>query len=74
MILAGGLLTGGYLYRVLAPAVAEAQAPLARCAPVARSREAVVLALALVSMVLGLVPLAAFGLLQVGRFDMSSSP
>ena len=74
VILAGGLLTGGYLYRVLAPAVAEAQAPLARCAPVARSREAVVLALALVSMVLGLVPLAAFGLLQVGRFDMSSSP
>jgi multicomponent Na+:H+ antiporter subunit D len=74
VILAGGLLTGGYLYRVLAPAVAEAQAPLARCAPVARSREAVVLALALVSMVLGLVPLAALGLLQVGRFDMSSSP
>jgi hypothetical protein len=34
----------------------------------------VVLALALVSMVLGLVPLAAFGLLQVGRFDMSGSP
>jgi multicomponent Na+:H+ antiporter subunit D len=74
VILAGGLLTGGYLYRVLAPAVTEAQAPFARCAPVARSREAVVLALALVSMVLGLVPLAAFGLLQVGRFDMSSSP
>jgi formate hydrogenlyase subunit 3/multisubunit Na+/H+ antiporter MnhD subunit len=74
VILAGGLLTGGYLYRVLAPAVTETQVPLARCAPVARSREAVVLALALVSMVLGLVPLAAFGLLQVGRFDMSGSP
>lgn len=74
VILGGGLLTGGYLYRVLAPAVTEAQAPFARCAPVARSREAVVLALALVSMLLGLVPLAAFGLLQVGRFDMSSSP
>jgi formate hydrogenlyase subunit 3/multisubunit Na+/H+ antiporter MnhD subunit len=74
VILAGGLLTGGYVYRVLAPAVAEAPAPFARCAPVARSREAVVLALALVSMVLGLVPLAALGLLQVGRFDISSSP
>jgi formate hydrogenlyase subunit 3/multisubunit Na+/H+ antiporter MnhD subunit len=74
VILAGGLLTGGYLYRVLAPAVAEAQAPRARCAPVARSREAVVLALALVSMILGLVPLGALGLLQIGRFAMGSSP
>jgi formate hydrogenlyase subunit 3/multisubunit Na+/H+ antiporter MnhD subunit len=74
VILAGGLLTGGYLYRVLAPAVAEAPGPLVRCAPVARSREAVVLALALLSMVLGLVPLGSFGLLQIGRFDMSGSP
>jgi multicomponent Na+:H+ antiporter subunit D len=74
VILAGGLLTGGYLYRVLAPAVAEAQAPLARCASVARSREVVVLALALASMVLGLVPLGSFGLLQIGRLDLGSSP
>jgi multicomponent Na+:H+ antiporter subunit D len=74
VILTGGLLTGGYLYRVLAPAVTGADAPLASCAPVARSREAVVLALALVSMVLGFVPLGSFGLLQVGRFDMGIAP
>jgi multicomponent Na+:H+ antiporter subunit D len=74
VILGGGLLTGGYLYRVLAPAVAGTDAPLATCAPVARSREVVVLALALVSMVLGLVPLGSFGLLQVGRFEVGISP
>jgi formate hydrogenlyase subunit 3/multisubunit Na+/H+ antiporter MnhD subunit len=73
-VLGGGLLTGGYLYRVLAPAVAGADAPLATCAPVPPYREAVVLALALASMVLGLVPLGSFGLLQVGRFAMGISP
>jgi multicomponent Na+:H+ antiporter subunit D len=72
VVLGGGLLTGGYLYRVLAPAVADA--PLASCAPVPRSREAVALALALVSMVLGFVPLGSFGLLQIGRLDMGISP
>ncbi|MGH6921727.1 MAG: complex I subunit 5 family protein [Geminicoccaceae bacterium] len=74
VILAGGLLTGGYLYRVLAPAVAGTDTPLATCAPVPRYREAVVLALALVSMVLGLLPLASFGLLHIGRLDMGISP
>jgi len=74
VILAGGLLTGGYLYRVLAPAVAGTDAPLATCAPVPRYREGVVLALALVSMALGLVPLGSLGLLQIGRLDMGLSP
>ena len=43
-------------------------------APVARGREVVVLALALVSMLLGVLPLASFGLLQVGRLDMALTP
>jgi NADH:ubiquinone oxidoreductase subunit 2 (subunit N) len=74
VILAGGLLTGGYLYRVLAPAVAGTDATLSACAPVPRFREAVVLALALVSMMLGLVPLGSLGLLQIGRLDAGVSP
>jgi len=59
---------------VLAPAVAGTDAPLATCAPVPRYREGVVLALALVSMALGLVPLGSLGLLQIGRLDMGLSP
>jgi formate hydrogenlyase subunit 3/multisubunit Na+/H+ antiporter MnhD subunit len=74
VILAGGLLTGGYLFRVLTPALAGAHDSLPPSAPVERSREAVVLALALISMLLGLLPLASFGVLQVGRPDMGALP
>jgi formate hydrogenlyase subunit 3/multisubunit Na+/H+ antiporter MnhD subunit len=74
VILAGGLLTGGYLFRVLTPALAGAGDALPPAVPVVRYREAVVLALALVSMLLGLLPLASFGLLQIGRLDMGVSP
>jgi formate hydrogenlyase subunit 3/multisubunit Na+/H+ antiporter MnhD subunit len=67
VIVAGGLFTGGYVYRVLAPALtATGAAPVAR-AHVSRGREWVVLALALLSVALGLVPFASFGLLQIGR-------
>ena len=45
---------------------ASGAAPVLR-APVSRSREAVVLALALLSVAIGLLPLASFGLLQIGR-------
>ncbi len=67
VILGGGVLTGAYLYRVLAPTLmarGEAPVPLA---PVARSRELTVLALALCSLALGLVPLSSFGLIGIGR-------
>jgi formate hydrogenlyase subunit 3/multisubunit Na+/H+ antiporter MnhD subunit len=84
VILFGGVLTGSYLYRVLAsasfsgrdagkPMQAPAPAPAPTQAqpwlpqPVARSRELIVLALALVSIALGLVPLASFDVLQIGR-------
>ena len=74
VILAGGLLTSGYLFRVLSQALADTDRPLPPAVPVVRYREAVVLALALVSMLLGLLPLASFGLLQIGRLDMGVSP
>ncbi len=121
VILFGGVLTGAYLYRVLAaasfdgasaaghtdgkppaqsaesvpglspksppvlapeqspelasgpssgPASASFSGPLPRVKwhqPVARSRELIVLALALISIVLGLVPLTSFEILQIGR-------
>jgi formate hydrogenlyase subunit 3/multisubunit Na+/H+ antiporter MnhD subunit len=67
VIVAGGLFTGGYVFRVLAPALAAGVEPMAPCAPVSRSREALVLVLALLSVAIGLLPLASFGLLQIGR-------
>jgi len=65
VMLAGGLLAGGYIYRVLAPALASGIAPLK--APAQRSREAVALALALCAVLLGFAPPAFFELLQIGR-------
>ncbi len=67
VIVAGGLLTGSYVFRVFAPALGAPDARAPACAPVARRCEVVVLALALVSMALGLLPFASFGLLQLGR-------
>jgi formate hydrogenlyase subunit 3/multisubunit Na+/H+ antiporter MnhD subunit len=70
VVLGGGLLTGGYVYRVVSAALAGGDGPRA---PLRRpeAREKIVLALALVSVALGLVPLAAFGLVQVGRLDVA---
>jgi multicomponent Na+:H+ antiporter subunit D len=52
---AGGWFTGGYLVLVLAHALGP-EAGSVKLAPIARSREAVALALALCSLALGLVP------------------
>jgi multicomponent Na+:H+ antiporter subunit D len=65
VMLAGGLLAGGYIYRVLAPALASGRASLT--APAQRSREAIVLALALFATLLGFAPPAFFELLQIDR-------
>src|SRR5262249_21468468 len=54
-------------FRVLAPALADGAEPLTPRAPVLRSRELIALALALCSALLGLLPLKAFDLLQMGR-------
>jgi formate hydrogenlyase subunit 3/multisubunit Na+/H+ antiporter MnhD subunit len=56
MIQAGGVLTSSYVLLSLAHAVVPAQEPIVLCAPVRRTREAAVLALALLSLLLGLVP------------------
>ena len=74
VIMAGGLLTGGYVFHVLGQALAGRDERLPPLAPVARGREAVVLALALVSMLLGVLPLASFSLLQIGRLDLALAP
>ena len=67
VILGGGLLTGGYLFRVLAPALFGSRESVTLRAPPARYREVVALALALCSVLLGFVRLGAFDLVQIGR-------
>jgi len=69
VILGGGLLTGGYVYRVMAGALTGDGTHHALRRP--DKREKIVLVLALVSVALGLLPLAAFGLVQVGRLDLA---
>jgi multicomponent Na+:H+ antiporter subunit D len=70
VILAGGMLTGGYVFRVLSEAVAGAGEPSVPRVPVARGREGIVLAVALCSVLLGLVPISSFRLLHVGRLAL----
>ncbi len=62
---AGGLLAGGYLYRVLAPAL-SGEAPQLKKTP-ARGRESVALVLALVALLLAFAPPSFFAFLQIGR-------
>ncbi len=62
---AGGLLAGGYLYRVLAPAL-SGESPKLKKAP-QRSRESVALALALAALMLAFAPPSFFAFLQIGR-------
>jgi len=66
VILAGGLLTGGYVYRLVAAALSPAPEG-ATPRPVPRVQEAAVLVLALLSMVLGLLPLSMLGMAQIGQ-------
>ena len=66
-MLLGGLLAGGYMLKVLAPVLTDANERLMPRVPIRRSREFVVLALALCSILLGILPLRPFGLLQIGR-------
>lgn len=65
VILSGGLLTGGYVYRIVAAALAT-PAPGCTARPVPRAQEFCVLALAVGSMLLGVLPIYAFGLVRVG--------
>lgn len=65
IMLIGGLLAGGYVYRVVAPSFAEAKI-VVKSRP-ARGREAIALALAAGAALLGFVPPGFFALLQIGR-------
>jgi formate hydrogenlyase subunit 3/multisubunit Na+/H+ antiporter MnhD subunit len=67
VVLGGGLLTGGYVYRVLSVGLRAGgtQGPVLPC-----RGEVVALTLAILSVLLGFLPLGAFGLVQIGRLDL----
>ena len=67
VVLAGGVLAGGYVFLVLARALADPREPLTLLATISRTRQAVVLAVALVAVLLGIVPLRPSQLLLIGR-------
>ncbi|HEV7328106.1 MAG TPA: proton-conducting transporter membrane subunit [Bosea sp. (in: a-proteobacteria)] len=66
-ILAGGLLAGGYVFRVIDRALAVPAGPLPSRRAVPRRLELAALVLAVAAVLLGLVPLRPFGILQIGR-------
>ncbi len=66
VILAGGLLAAGYVFRVIAPAMAPGSMPVLRVEVSAR-RQGVVLALAVAALLLGFLPLRPSELLEIGR-------
>lgn len=66
-ILAGGLLAGGYVFRVIDTALAVPAAPFVPRRAVPRRLELAALALAVAAVLLGFVPLRPFGFLQIGR-------
>lgn len=70
-ILAGGLLAGGYVFRVIDKALAVPPAPPPPLRTVPRRLELAALVLAIAAVLLGLVPLRPFGLLQIGRGELA---
>ncbi|MBX3734515.1 MAG: NADH-quinone oxidoreductase subunit J [Verrucomicrobiae bacterium] len=66
VMLAGGLLSVGYVFRILNPALARVEEPLALRAPVSRQREVIVLALALCSLLLGFSAIVPANLAAIG--------
>jgi len=67
VMLMGGLLAGGYVFRVLAPALAAPNEPVPQRQRVAPGREILVLVLALCAMLIGFAPPELLDLLQIGR-------
>ncbi len=65
VLLLGGVLAAGYVYRILAPALSGQ--PIALQAPPRRTGEAIALTLALIAVALGFVPESFFQLLNIGR-------
>jgi multicomponent Na+:H+ antiporter subunit D len=71
IVLTGGLLAGGYIFLVLARAVADPIEPLRLIGTASAGRQAVVVAVALCAVALGFVPLGPSELLQIGRPDIT---
>src|SRR6516164_9708389 len=71
VVLIGGLLAAGYVFLVLARALADASESLTLLSPISPSRQAVVVALALCAVLLGFIPLRPLELLQIGRPDIA---
>ncbi len=74
VMLAGGLLAGGYIFRVVAPIMLAADEPLVLRQAVPTQREAIVLVLAICSVLLGVLPLGLPDLLRVGQPAFASLP
>jgi formate hydrogenlyase subunit 3/multisubunit Na+/H+ antiporter MnhD subunit len=64
-ILGGGLLAGGYVYRILAPALADGAVEL-KARP-KRARELVALGLALIALALAFAPQSFYAFIEIGR-------
>ena len=71
VVLTGGLLAGGYVFLVLARALADASEPVTLRSTISPGRQVVVVALALCAVLLGFVPLRPLELLQIGRPDIA---
>jgi formate hydrogenlyase subunit 3/multisubunit Na+/H+ antiporter MnhD subunit len=67
VMLVGGLLAGGYVFRVLGPLWGDGNGPRAMLGRVSVRRQAIALALALGAVSLGFVSLEPSALLQIGR-------
>jgi formate hydrogenlyase subunit 3/multisubunit Na+/H+ antiporter MnhD subunit len=72
VVLTGGVLAGGYVFLVLARALADPTEPLRLLTTVSRGRQAVAVAVALCAVLLGFLPLRPSELLQIGRPDIAT--
>ena len=67
VIIAGGVLAGAYVFGVIARMMAEPAAGAA-LSGVGRGRQLIALALAAVSVLIGMLPLQPIAFLEIGRF------
>lgn len=66
-ILAGGLMAGGYVFRIINQALARPEHPVMARVAIPRRMEMAALVLAVAAVLLGFVPLQPFAFLQIGR-------